>query len=159
MFIYTVKASRLKFFALLLCSVAVLLVLYAVLPKTPALDTTVGNYSYTHAETNDDRIAFLSSLGYAVESSPSEVTKTVVPNTFDSVYEKYNEIQKSQGLNLSPYKGKTLTRYTYKINNYPADNSKAVANLLIYNGKIVGGDVCSVDGEGFLHGFEKEQDA
>lgn len=27
--------------------------------------------------------------------------------------------------------------------------------LLVYKNRIVGGDVCGVDGEGFMHGFEK----
>ena len=156
MFVYTVKASRLKFFALLICSMAILLTLAAVIPKPENLgNVAVVNYNYNNITDNEDRVSFLKEFGYEVDETPIEVEKVTIPESFDSVYEKYNDIQRSQGLNLKRYSGKTVTRYTYKITNYEtAEENNVLANILIYNNKIVGGDVCSVDSNGFIHGFE-----
>ena len=63
-------------------------------------------------------------------------------------------MQKEQGLNLAKYKGKTVTRYTYKVTNYPDYEGTVYVSLLIYKNKVVGGDVCSADVNGFVHGFE-----
>lgn len=156
MFVYTVKASRLKFFALIICSMAILLTLASVIPRPENLgNVAVVNYSYDNISSNEDRVSFLKGFGYTVDETPVEVEKVVVPETFDSVYERYNDIQRAQGLNLKRFCGKAVTRYTYKITNYEgAEDKNVLANILVYNNKIVGGDVCSVDGEGFIHGFE-----
>ncbi len=76
-----------------------------------------------------------------------------VPESFDKVYLGYNEMQKEQGLNLAKYQGKTVTRYTYKVTNYPDYDGTVYISLLVYKDKIVGGDVCSADVNGFVHGF------
>ncbi len=159
MFFYTIKASRLKFFALLISSIAVLLTLASVIPKPENLgNVAVVNTNYSGIEDNEDRVDFLKGFGYEVEESPVEVEKVTIPESFDSVYEKYNDIQRAQGLNLKRYSGKTVTRYTYKITNYNENNDENVlANLLIYNNKIVGGDVCCTESNGFIHGFEKAE--
>ena len=42
--------------------------------------------------------------------------------------------------------------------NYPGyENKDGVirANILVYDGRVIGGDVCSVELDGFMHGFEK----
>ncbi len=156
MFVYTVKASRLKFFALLICSVAILLTLAAVIPRPENLgNVAVVNYSYDNITCNEDRVDFLEGFGYTVDETPLEVEKVKVPETFDSVYEKYNDIQRAQGLNLKRCSGKTVTRYTYKVTNHNAPDGKDVlANILVYNERIVGGDICCVGEGGFIHGFE-----
>lgn len=161
MFVYTVKASRLKFFALIICSMAVMITLAAVIPKRDDLgNVAVVNYSYSNIKTNDDRVSFLEGFGYTVEKTPVEVTKVTIPDSFDSVYEKYNDLQRSQGLNLKHYCGKTVTRYTYKISDYDdTGDQNVIANLLIYNNKIIGGDICRVEGECFIHGFEKNEES
>ena len=65
-------------------------------------------------------------------------------------------MQQLQGLDLSDYKRKSVTRYTYLITNYPNYEGKVYANLLIYKDRVVGGDVCSADVNGFIHGFSKD---
>ena len=60
MFVYTVKASRLKFFALLICSMAILLTLAAVIPKPENLgNVAVVNYNYNNITDKEDRDYFL----------------------------------------------------------------------------------------------------
>jgi len=157
MFIYTVKASRLKFFALILCSVAVLLTLAAVVPRTEDFgDVAAVSYDYGNIRTNEDRVAFLKGFGYEAEIQPVEVEEVKVPDKFDSVYERYNDVQRAQGLNLKRYTGKTVTRYTYKITNYEGVREDVFANLLIYNNSVIGGDVCALGDNAFIHGFARE---
>ena len=50
-----------------------------------------------------------------------------------------------------------MMRYTYEITNYPNYEGKVIANILVYRGKVVGGDICSADINGFIHGFEAPQ--
>lgn len=156
MFIYTVKASKLKFFALLICAVAVLLTLAAVIPKTENNgEVAVVSYNYGGIANNADRVSFLKGFGYEVETTPLEVVKVTIPDRFDSVYEKYNDIQRAQGLNLKRFRGRTVTRYTYKVTNIGgAGGADVLANILVYRKNVIGGDVCSLGTDGFIHGFE-----
>jgi hypothetical protein len=50
--------------------------------------------------------------------------------------------------------GKRCKRYAYTVTNYPGTDQPIRANLLIYKNKVVGGDICSLDANGFIHGFE-----
>lgn len=154
MFIYTVKASRLKFFALLICSMAIILTIAAVLPKEQNYESVaVVAYDYSGVKTNDDRIDFLKSFGYDIDPQPTEIATVVIPEHFDSIYTKYNDLQRSQGLNLKRYSGKEVKRYTYKITNYADGIDGTIANLLVYNGNVIGGDICRTKTDPFLHGF------
>ena len=46
------------------------------------------------------------------------------------------------------------TRYTYEVTNYPDYDGTVYISLLVYKDKVVAGDVCSADVNGFVHGFE-----
>lgn len=60
----------------------------------------------------------------------------------------------SQGFDLSKFKGKQVSRFTYSVLNYPGQKEYIRANLLIYKNQVIGGDVCSVFAEnGFMQGF------
>lgn len=156
MHFYTIKASKIKFYAVLLCSVAVLFSLTAIFPVKENYDNVAAVATdYGGIKTNDDRVSFLNGFGYKVKTEPREVVEVVVPEHFDSVYESYNELQRAQGLNLKKYAGKKLTRYTYELVEYDTNGKIVYANLLVYKNKIVGGDICSLDGEGFIHGFTR----
>ncbi|MBO7302715.1 MAG: DUF4830 domain-containing protein, partial [Clostridia bacterium] len=119
---------------------------------------TTGNeteINYSKIKTNEDRIAFLSQFGWKVKEDSVDQIEVVIPEKFDKVFTGYNEIQKRQGLDLSKYKGKTVMRYTYEITNYENENGKVYANVIVYRNKVIGGDICSADVGGFIHGFEK----
>ena len=107
------------------------------------------------AKTNEQRVKFLESFGWEVETEPDEVLDVLIPREMDEVY---NEIQKAQGCDLNKLAGKRCKRYTYVINNYPDRPENVRANLIIYKNKIVGGDVCSIELDGFMHGFMLETD-
>ena len=106
-------------------------------------------------KSNEDRIKFLEQFGWNVVSEPIESEEVIIPAEFDKVFAGYNEIQKSQGLDLGKYKKKKLTRYTYEVTNYEGYDGKVLANILVYRNKVVGGDICSAESDGFLRGFEK----
>lgn len=117
---------------------------------------TSSEIRFDKIKTDEDRIAFLAKYGYTVEATPIETVEVTIPKEFDKVFSAYNELQKAEGLDLGRYKGKKLTRYTYKVTNYPSYDGDVYASLLIYKNKVVGGDVCSASPSGFAHGLKKE---
>ena len=161
MFVYSLRASTLKFFAVVCVALTALITMITFIP-----DYDAGGLGYVSVDkeqeirydkikTEEDRVGFLSQFGWSVSGEPIEVAEVTIPDEFDKIFTGYNEIQKRQGLDLSKYKGKTLTRYTYEISNYDGEQGKVYANILIYRNKVVGGDICSADAGGFIHGFEK----
>lgn len=104
-------------------------------------------------QTEEQRQQFIAAYGWAVDAEPFTVAEVLIPEEFDETYENYNQIQQAQGFDLARYKGKRCKRYTYQVTNYPARTTGVQLNLLVYNGKIIGGDLCSLEAGGFLHGF------
>ena len=159
MFIYSLRASTLKFFAVLCVALTTLITMIVFIPE---YDGELANLStageieinYDKIKTNEDRIAFLRQFGIEVEDVPKESVEVIIPENFDKVFTGYNEIQKRQGLDLSRYKNKKVMRYTYVVTNYEEEDGVVYANVLVYRNKVIGGDVCSADVNGFVHGFE-----
>ncbi len=158
MFIYSFKASTIRFFAIIVLSVAAIITLVALIPKyEPAsVYTESEKVSYSKIITNEDRRNFLSQFGWKTTEAPIDEAEVKIPAKFDTVYESYNTLQTKQGLNLAKYKNKDVTRYTYEITNYSDYDGKVLANIIVYKNKVIGGDICSADVNGFLHGFEKD---
>ena len=161
MFVYSLRASTLKFFAVVCVALTALITMITFIPSYDGGElgyiTTVKeeNISYDKIKTEQDRAKFLAQFGWSVGSEPVEVAEITIPSEFDKIFMGYNEIQKRQGLDLSKYKNKTVTRYTYEITNYEGAEGKVYANILVYRNKVIGGDICSADASGFIHGFEK----
>lgn len=157
MFIYSVKASSIRLGALILLSLVIICALVVLIPSYDAVSVFAddGSVVYTGAKTNEGRIEFLRKFGWEVETAPKDEVSVTIPTEFDTVFSGYNELQKLQGLDLSKYKRKTVTRYTYVITNYPDYDGRVFANLLIYRGKVIGGDICTESGDGFIHGFSR----
>ena len=65
----------------------------------------------------------------------------------------YNNIQLHQGLDLTKYSGKEVSRYTYKVTNYPDYSGDVKANIIVYRNRVIGGDICSADVDGFIKDF------
>ena len=155
MFVYTMKASGVKFFAVVALSVALLATAIGILPAVSAAsDVASVTTDYKNISNEEEMKNFLSSFGYETESQAAKVYEIDIPKEFNTVFEKYNEIQRAQGLNLKRYAGKSATAYVFKVNNYKYDGD-VFATLFIRNGRVIAGDVCSSDGNGFVHGFEK----
>ena len=60
---------------------------------------------------------------------------------------------------MEKYRGKTVQRYTYLITNYPDVEEQVILTMLVYHGRVIGGDVSSVLQNGFCHGFSKPSDS
>ena len=102
---------------------------------------------------NDARVEFLKGFGWEVAASPTESGQVKIPQSPDDAYQRYNQLQKSQGYDLSQYAGKTVMRYVYKINNYPGATEPVYATLLVYKNQIIGGDITDTAVKGHMHGF------
>jgi hypothetical protein len=154
MFVTTLRANTLK-----LIGIAVLsfMIVAALVIFVPTYESTAASESvkYEKVYSNSDRVEFISGFGWQVAQTPIEEVTVSIPSEFDTVYLGYNDIQKAQGLNLAKYKGKEVVRYTYEVTNYEGYEGKVYVNLLIYRNKVIGGDVCSADSSGFIHGFAK----
>lgn len=100
-------------------------------------------------------VDFLKGYGYECGREPAEVFDYTVPTEFDSVMTIYNDLQKSQGFDLEKYKGKTVKRFSFKIENYPDVAEDVFADILFSNGEIIGGDICTRSLDGFMEGFDR----
>lgn len=103
------------------------------------------------AETPEERLEFFRQFGYEAKENPVSVKEVVIPKEFDEVYSKYNELQKSQGLDLTDYKGVRVKSWSYEIVNYPGyENSDTIrGNLLTYNGVVIACDISNIELGGF----------
>ena len=99
---------------------------------------------------NEGRVAFLKELGWEVAASPKESGQVRIPEPGDPVFDRYNELQKSQGYDLGGYGGKTVMRYVYKVQNYPGATDPVYATLLIYKDQVIGGDITDTSAKGAI---------
>lgn len=91
-------------------------------------------------------------MGYEdISKTPLEIVSITIPDEFGKVYKRYNELLRTGGYDLSLYKGKKCTRYTYLI---PSLNARA--NILVYNNEIIGGDISGITLDGIMIPIEKE---
>jgi hypothetical protein len=148
--------SKLKVVAAFAALLMVAVIGTVVITSAKSIETGAGDIKTPKllAKTNEQRIEFLKQFGWEVDAEPVEVVEVVIPTEFDDVYEKYNIIQKKQGFDLTGFKGKRMKRWTYTVKNYPDKKDNVRANILVLDGKVAGGDVCSVELNGFMHGFD-----
>lgn len=106
--------------------------------------------------TQEDAAQFLTDCGWKLKSGSAQQAEVVIPTEFSEVYERYNNLQKKQGYDLSAYRGETVTQYTFQVLNFteydgsPCENAEA--HLLVLGGEIIGGDVCSLSISGRMVG-------
>lgn len=149
MFVLTTKFSPVKLLAVSLAVVTMILgLVFLALPKEESVETA-GSLKIRDEQ---DVRTFLADAGW--ETSLSGQTESVtIPNDWNTTFEGYNQIQVDQGYDLAPLKGKHVTRYTFAVTNYPDPNEKILANVLVYKGRIVGGDLSTTRADGYMHGF------
>ena len=157
MFIYSLKAKTIKLFGLICVALVGVIMIAAFVPNYVATSASAVNseINYSKIKNNEDRIAFLKQFGWEVSPEEIESEQVTIPSEFDKVFVGYNEIQKRQGLDLSKYRKKNVMRYTYEVTNYNGFDGTVYANVIVYRNKVIGGDICSADVTGFIHGFEK----
>ena len=115
MFIYSLKASTIKFCAVVCVALATLITLIAFIPVVAVDDVAASadaDINYSGIKTNDDRVEFLAQFGWQVNPEAVESVEVTIPEEFDKIFSAYNEIQKRQGLDLTKYRKKNVQRYT-----------------------------------------------
>jgi hypothetical protein len=164
MFIYSFRASTVKLVGVVCVALTVLITLiafvptYAISTQPPSSPTDAEvSYFYDKVKNAEDAANFLSQFGWEVNVQPVENKTVTIPAEFDKVFAAYNELQREQGLNLSKYKNKEVTRYTFAVTNYPDYEGTVYANVLVYRNRVIGGDLCSAEMSGFVTGFDGKQ--
>lgn len=148
--VLSVHPGKKRMFALGMALV-VLITTLIVMPKGQEKAETGMNRA---GGTADERLAFLSQFGWEVEPEPLEIREIIIPEKFDEVYIRYNELQKEQGMDLLPYAGKTCKQWIYRVLNYPVSGEEVRAVMLVYEGQVIGGDISSVAIDGFMVPFQ-----
>lgn len=150
MFIYSIRASTVRFFACILICLGVLVLLLTLGSAETVYASADGReINYGGMKTNEDRVMFIESFGIKVKGEPISEETFTMPDNFDRVIQGYNQIQKMQGLDLTKYERKRVTHYTYEVINYDTD-AKVYVNLLVYRNRIVAADISSMDNGGFV---------
>lgn len=115
----------------------------------------VGLFSIDNS-TNKMIVEYIQSFGWQIEPTPSEITHLTLPGEFDAVYNTYNAVQLGAGFDLEPFKGKKVTRYTYRILNHKeSSSSQVMAGIFVYENTIIAGDISSADMGGFMHAINE----
>ena len=156
MFIYSVRANTLKFAGAIMLTLAVMVTLMLFIEpySVAASGDTDRVIKYTGAKTDAGRREFAAQFGWELAGTAASEREFTVPESFDRVLAGYNQLQKSQGLDLSRYAKKKVTRYTYEITNFEGSDSTVYLNLIVYRDRVIAGDVCSADPTGFICGFD-----
>ncbi len=155
MFIVSMKPNVKKIFLFLLFGTAIGVSFYLLFQGSLVTEAAKKSAAVLTARSNEERITYLKTYGWEVGSEPLEISEVAIPVEFGKVYQEYNKIQKKQGFDLSDYAGRKVRRYTYEVTNYPDYPEDIRANLLVCEGVIIGGDICSIRLDGFMHGFAR----
>lgn len=151
MMVMTAKVNLKKVILLLAAAAAVLVSLLLLFGGGDDAQTTAA----AAADSNDARVKFLNDLGWEVKTSPTESGQVKIPKQDSEVFDRYNMLQKSQGYDLTQYAGKKLLRYVYEVTNYTGATEPVYATLLVYKGKVVGGDVTDTAAHGRIRPLQK----
>lgn len=144
MFVVSVKSSKIRIVLYVVMAAIVILMAILFFSKEYTSSVMTEEVISLRASNEKQRIGFLSQFGWDVDTEPAEVEEVVIPYEFDEVYTEYNDLQKKQGLDLEKYKGQIVKKWTYNVNNFPKYENKTGyvnANLLIFNGNIIGADI------------------
>ena len=152
MFVITTKVSKTKLAALVTLLIAALVlgsILAAAKTGTPeAADARNG-------QTNEARVAYITQQGWQVNAEPVQTQSVKIPTEEGEVFRRYNELQKSQGFDLTQYAGRQATRYVYEVLNAADAAGPVYATIFVLDGKIVGGDVTDTAPAGKMRGVVK----
>ena len=131
---------------------ALLFVLLAALLLTGAilLRDCAGTQSVS---TPQGREAFLRKLGWEIDLSSEDVRTVQLPQSLDGQIARYNEVQLSQGYDLSSHLGEQCKQYCYLVTNYPSEGQTVLATLYVQGDQVIAGDLHSTALDGFLHGL------
>ena len=107
--------------------------------------------------TLEGREALLRSFGWEIDPGSEEQRSVRIPERLEGVLRDYNELQLRQGFDLREYRGMDAMLYTYTVTNHPCGED-VIAQLLVFAGEAIGGDVHSASLDGFMHGLKPAAD-
>ena len=154
MFVITTKVSKTKIAALVTLLIAAV-VLAAVLGA--AKGRIREQPEVKNGADNDSRVAWLARQGWEVNAEPVQTQSVKIPAADSQVFTRYNELQKSQGFDLSQYAGRQAARYVYEVLNFPDAKGPVYATLFVLEDQIIGGDLTDSSPEGKMQGIVKAQ--
>ena len=146
MFIVTAKVPRRRLLAGAVMTLCCCVVIAAALVLTLGDRAVPTAAEAAGVRSNEDRVAYLNELGWLVEDSPALIEELLIPEAFDESYADYLSLQSGQGFDLTQYCGKRVKRYTYTVLNYEDFDGGVQAALLVYRGKVIGGQLQAADG-------------
>ncbi|MCI8738671.1 MAG: DUF4830 domain-containing protein [Oscillibacter sp.] len=144
MLIFTTRFSKKKAVLIVVALGLAMAALIFLIGRKPAEDPAP-----PQLVTNEDRVAYLQSLGWEVSPEPVETLQFLLPDHLAEPYLSYNELQNAQGFDLASCCGKQLSRYTYTVNNHPQRTEGVQLNLYICEDQPVAGDVFCAGANGF----------
>ncbi len=158
MFVISLKSKLFKKIVVC-CAVLTLVAIFVILFRCGFGNNTASSQQVNSAiDDSESVVSFVSELGWEIEENPDEIREVIIPVEFDDVYTNYNKIQLNQGYDLLEYAGERVKKWTYTVKNYPGYEGEDFIkiNILVLDGEVIGGDVCSVKLDGFMHGFTYE---
>lgn len=143
MFFITAKISKKKVaYTLLVFIAAAAIIIF--LPRHNSAKKALA------AGTPEQRINLLQQFGWEVDPTSEDVQDIFIPVDFPDTYVQYNKLQLDSGFNLEQYAGKNAIRYSYHVLNYPDYTDPVYADVLVYDGTLIGGDIHSLSIDGFM---------
>ena len=122
----------------------------------PGCQRDSGGTEPVQAADNAARVAYLESLGWQVTPEPLETLSLLLPEDL-SAHAEYAALQKDLGLPFDRCGGKTVTRYTYTVLNYPDAPQGVQANLFVCGDQVIAGDITSLGENSFRRNLEFPQ--
>lgn len=152
MMVMTAKVDIRKII-LILAAVAGIILALILLLRGGSEEPSAATIAPVSVSDNNGRVKFLTDLGWEVSSSPKESGQVRIPQEASEVFDRYNALQKSAGYDLTPFAGKTVMRYVYKVNNYPGATEPVYATILVNKDTIIGGDITDTSPKGIMQGL------
>ncbi len=143
MFSVNLRLSNRKIALILLAFTAV--VVFAVIMRVEGYNKSTVKPVQCSGET--ELRDYLQSFG--IETGECTVDEITIPGEFNDVYKNYNEMQRSQGFDLTDYKGQSVKRYTFSVLNHP-DGMNVFAEVLLLGKSVIGADIYSTELDGFI---------
>ena len=151
-FVITTKVSKTKIAAAAALVIAALVLIGVLAAAGTGLKE---DEDTRNGEPNEARVAFLTKCGWQVNAEPVQTQSVKIPAEDSEVFRRYNELQKSQGFDLTQHAGRQATRYVYEVLNYPGSDHPVYATLFVLEGKIIGGDVTDTAPQGKMQGLKR----
>ena len=139
MFLMTAKVSRRRMLAALGGLIVLIAGMLLLFRSPDAAETIARGQNAPAVKTAEQRLAFLRELGYSPGEEKSMQVR--IPKEGGEVFRRYNELQKSQGFDLTRFAGKNVMRCEFELRDFPGASAPVHATLLLYRGRLIGGDV------------------